>query len=181
MRTGLWIILDARHPHPPRDPAHAGRRPRSRADAEAYQQWLAGAPTQRYGGWAGILDKLGLFHVFSTWYFMGLFVLLSAEHPRLLDQPGPPAVARGDQAAHLDAATSSSTTPRCAPPSTSPWTTRVRRRARAEGVARASTSASSTATAKLGPDVYADRFRWGPFGTVVAHLSIIIIMLGFVI
>jgi cytochrome c biogenesis protein len=36
-------------------------------------------------------------------------------------------------------------------------------------------------TAKLGSDVYGDRFRWGPFGTVVAHLSIIIIMLGFVV
>ena len=76
MRTGLWIILTL------------GvltllgtllmqAEPEVRADAEAYQQWLAGTPTQRYGGWAGILDKLGLFHVFSTWYFMGLFALLS--------------------------------------------------------------------------------------------------------
>jgi cytochrome c biogenesis protein len=36
-------------------------------------------------------------------------------------------------------------------------------------------------TAKVGADVYADRFRWGPFGTVVAHLSLIVVMLGFVV
>ena len=29
--------------------------------------------------------------------------------------------------------------------------------------------------------MYADRFRWGPFGTVVAHLSLILVMLGFVV
>ena len=77
MRTGLWIIL------------MLGiltlfgtllmqATPEARADQATYEQWLAGAPTERYGGWVGILDKLGLFHVFSTWYFQGLFVLLSA-------------------------------------------------------------------------------------------------------
>src|SRR3954451_23323445 len=76
MRTGLWIILTLGVL------TLLGTllmqvEPEVRADAAAYQQWLAGTPTQRYGGWAGILDKLGLFHVFSTWYFMGLFALLS--------------------------------------------------------------------------------------------------------
>ena len=30
-----------------------------------------------------------------------------------------------------------------------------------------------------GLNLYADRFRWGPFGTVVAHLSFVIILVGF--
>ena len=28
-------------------------------------------------------------------------------------------------------------------------------------------------------NLYADRFRWGPFGTVIAHVSFVIILLGF--
>jgi cytochrome c biogenesis protein len=34
------------------------------------------------------------------------------------------------------------------------------------------------ATGPTGVDIYADKFRWGPFGTVFAHLSIIAIILG---
>jgi cytochrome c biogenesis protein len=30
-----------------------------------------------------------------------------------------------------------------------------------------------------GLNLYADRFRWGPFGTVMAHLSFVVILLGF--
>ncbi|HEY8621035.1 MAG TPA: cytochrome c biogenesis protein ResB, partial [Dermatophilaceae bacterium] len=30
-----------------------------------------------------------------------------------------------------------------------------------------------------GLNLYADRFRWGPFGTVVAHLSFVVILVGF--
>src|SRR5664280_1304960 len=28
-------------------------------------------------------------------------------------------------------------------------------------------------------NLYADRFRWGPFGTVIAHLSFVVILVGF--
>ena len=30
-----------------------------------------------------------------------------------------------------------------------------------------------------GLNLYADRFRWGPFGTVIAHISFVVILLGF--
>jgi cytochrome c biogenesis protein len=30
-----------------------------------------------------------------------------------------------------------------------------------------------------GVNLYADRFRWGPFGTVIAHLSFVVILVGF--
>jgi cytochrome c biogenesis protein len=31
----------------------------------------------------------------------------------------------------------------------------------------------------VGHNLYADRYRWGPFGTVIAHVSFVVIMLGF--
>jgi cytochrome c biogenesis protein len=178
MRTGLWIILTL------------GvltllgtllmqAEPEVRADAEAYQQWLAGTPTQRYGGWAGILDRLGLFHVFSTWYFMGLFALLSLSilacsinrAPRLWRVATKPRTtmsevfyAHAPLRATVDLPVDAETAAE-----------RVRTALRREHFRVVETST------KHGPAVYADRFRWGPFGTVVAHLSLILIMLGFVV
>jgi cytochrome c biogenesis protein len=178
MRTGLWIIL------------MLGiltlfgtllmqATPEARADQATYEQWLAGAPTERYGGWVGILDKLGLFHVFSTWYFQGLFVLLSASilacsinrAPRL-----------------WRVATKPHTSMRDAFFSHAPLRATIDLPNDVESSAQIVRDAFHgkhfrvlDGTAKVGEDVYADRFRWGPFGTVVAHLSIIIVMLGFVI
>ncbi len=178
MRTGLWIILvlgiltlvgtllmqvD----------------PEIRADQQAYQQWLAGAPTQRYGGWTTVLSSLGLFHVFSTWYFQGLFALLSLS---IL-------------------ACSINRAPRLWRVATRPRTSMSEAffrhaplRATIELPTDAEASAERVRTAlkekhfrvldgkaKVGSDLYGDRFRWGPFGTVIAHVSIIVIMLGFVV
>lgn len=178
MRTGLWIILVL------------GiltlfgtllmqATPEAVADKQLYDQWLAGAPTERYGGWVGILSALGLFHVFSTWYFQGLFVLLSASilacsinraprlwrvatHPRTSMKEvfftHAPLRAGFDLPGDVDASAE-----------------RVRKALHAKHFRVVD------GTAKAGADVYADRFRWGPFGTVVAHLSLIVIMLGFVV
>ena len=178
MRTGLWIIL------------LLGiltlfgtllmqATPEARADEQTYAQWLAGAPSERYGGWVGILDKLGLFHVFSTWYFQGLFVLLSMS---IL-------------------ACSINRAPKLWRVATHPRTsmrevffTHAPLRATVDLPGDVETAAQQVrdalhgkhfrvidGTTKTGADVYGDRFRWGPFGTVVAHLSIIVIMLGFVV
>jgi cytochrome c biogenesis protein len=178
MRTGLWIIL------------LLGiltlfgtllmqATPEVRADAASYEQWLAGTPTERYGGWVGVLDKLGLFHVFSTWYFQGLFVLLSvsilacsinraprlwrvATHPRTSMREvfftHAPLRATIDLPGDVDSAAQ-----------------RVRE------VLHGRHFRVLDGSAKTGADVYGDRFRWGPFGTVVAHLSLIVVMLGFVV
>jgi len=178
MRTGLWIILGL------------GiltlfgtlllqAAPEVRADQQAYERWLAGAPTERYGGWVTTLDTLGLFHVFSTWYFRALFVLLSASiiacsinrAPRLWR------VATRPRTSMRDA-----------------FFTHAPLRAAIDLPGDVETSAETVRNAlrgkhfrildgmaKSGKDLYADRFRWGPFGTVVAHLSIIVIMLGFVV
>jgi cytochrome c biogenesis protein len=178
MKTGLWIILVL------------GiltlfgtlllqATPEALADKATYEQWLAGTPTQRYGGWTGILSTLGLFHVFSTWYFQGLFALLSLSilacsinrAPRLWRVATRPRTSMSevffthaplratiDLSGDVDSSVE-----------------RVRQALRHKHFR------VLDGTAKVGTDVYGDRFRWGPFGTVVAHLSFIVIMLGFVV
>ena len=37
------------------------------------------------------------------------------------------------------------------------------------------------AAASEGADLYGDRFRWAPFGTVIAHVSFVVILAGFVV
>lgn len=178
MRTGLWIILVL------------GiltlfgtllmqATPEVLADEKAYEQWLAGAPTERYGGWVGILSALGLFHVFSTWYFQGLFVLLSASilacsinrAPRLWRVATHPRTSMREvffTHAPLRATID-------LPEDVESSAQRVREALHGKHFR------VLDGTARVGVDVYADRFRWGPFGTVVAHISIIIVMLGFVV
>ena len=178
MRTGLWIILTLGVL------TLLGTllmqvEPEVRADAAAYQQWLAGTPTQRYGGWTAILDKLGLFHVFSTWYFMGLFALLSLSilacsinrAPRLWRVATKPRTTMSD--VFYDHAPLRATVD-----------------LPVDGAAAAEQRADRAACRALprrrrpgrhGTALYADRFRWGPFGTVIAHLSLILVMLGFVV
>jgi len=178
MRTGLWIIL------------LLGiltlfgtvllqASPEVRADAASYEQWLAGTPTARYGGWATILSTLGLFHVFSTWYFQGLFALLSVSilacsinrAPRL-----------------WRVATHPKTSMRDAFFTHAPLRATIHLPSDVDTTAQRVRDAMHSkhfrvldGKAKVGKDVYADRFRWGPFGTVVAHLSFVVIMLGFVV
>ncbi len=178
MRTGLWIILTLGVL------TLLGTllmqvEPEVRADAAAYQQWLAGTPTQRYGGWAGILDKLGLFHVFSTWYFMGLFALLSLSilacsinrAPRLWRVATKPRTTMSD--VFYDHAPLRATVD--LPADSAAATEQVRAALRARHFRIVDAHADN------GTALYADRFRWGPFGTVIAHLSLIIVMLGFVV
>jgi cytochrome c biogenesis protein len=178
MRTGLWIILvlgiltllgtllmqvD----------------PEVRADPQAYQQWLAGTPTQRYGGWTGILDTLGLFHVFSTWHFQGLFALLSLSilacsinrAPRLWRLATRPRTSMRE--AFFTHAPLRATIDLPSDVETSDQKVRDALRGKHFRVL--------DGHANTGSDIYGDRFRWGPFGTVVAHLSLIVIMLGFVV
>ena len=76
MRTGLWIILILGLL------TLAGTllmqaTPEALADPALYKQWYDSGPRLRYGGWAPVLSTLGLFGVFSTWYFRGLFALLA--------------------------------------------------------------------------------------------------------
>lgn len=148
------------------------------ADPAAYQQWLAGV-RPKYGGWTNVLDALGLFSVFGSVWFKGTVVLLStslvacsinrtpllwrqAVHPRT-------AVSTG----FLEHAPLSEQVDATATPATA--SALLEQQLRARGY-RTLVEADGRDVA-----VYADRFRWAPFGTVVAHLSLIFILAGAVL
>ena len=178
MRTGLWIIL-VLGVLTLLGTLLMQVEPEVRADAQAYEQWLAGAPTERYGGWAGILDTLGLFHVFSTWYFRGLFALLSLSilacsinrAPRLWRVATRPRTTMSDVFFSHAPLRASVDLPMDVEAATD----------RARDALREKHFRVLDASVKSGSALYADRFRWGPFGTVVAHLSLILVMAGFVV
>ena len=178
MRTGLWIILIL------------GvltligtlviqATPEILADPASYQAWYEAGPRQKYGGWAPVLGTLGLFGVFSTWYFRALFALLAVSilacsinrAPRLWKVATAPRIAMSDaffSHAGLRAELA-------VPGGVEDAAARVRAALRADRFRVLSAPADG------GLDFYGDRFRWGPFGTVLAHLSFVIILAGFVV
>lgn len=178
MRTGLWLILvlgvltlaGTLIVQAPADVL---------ADRETFARWVELVARPAYGGWASVFAVLGLFGVFSTWYFKAIFALLAVSilacsinrAPRLWRVATRPRTSMSDtffthaplQASFdlpADAATAAD---------------RVR-----AGLA-AGRFRVLEGHAREGFDVYGDKFRWGPFGTVVAHLSFLIIMTGFVV
>ncbi len=178
MRTGLWIILILGLL------TLAGTMivqatPDALSDPEVYQAWYEAGPVQKYGGWAPILSALGFYNIFSTWYFRALFAILAISilacsvnrAPRLWRTATQPKVSMREAFfthAPLRAAFD-------LPMDAEAAAQRVRaglKKAHFRGV---------DAEGDGGPDVYGDKFRWAPFGTVIAHLSFIIILLGFVV
>jgi cytochrome c biogenesis protein len=179
MRTGLWVILLLGIL------TLAGTllmqaSPEAVADPATYQAWYDSGPKLKYGGWAPILSALGLFRVFTSWYFLALFGLLALSilacsinrAPRLWRIATRPRTSMTDTFYSHAPLSASFDLP--------------------VGVAAASEQVLvslnhdrfrvlASAATKKGADLYADKFRWGPFGTVVAHLSFVVIMAGFVV
>ena len=179
------LHLDAHRPGPdPRPGAarahrHADRPGpgRPRPDPDAYAAWLR-LRRADYGGWTTVFDTLGFFSIFSSWPFRVLTGAADDEHPGLLGQPGPAALAARDQPAAGDGRVllrardaarrghhrqpprgrHARTSRRCCGPTTTGCCP-----ARDTGAAH---------------NVYAERFRFGPFGTVIAHLSLVVILIG---
>ena len=175
MRTGLWLMLTlgllslvgtllVQAP--------AGMT----ADPAAYTSWVASIHS-KYGGWTPVFDKLGLFSVFTTIWFKGIIVLLATSilacsinrAPRLWKLAFHPHTRMGEtffthaplRATALVSAGSDIATDD------------VRR------VLKAHHFRTVTDPGDDEVNLYADRFRWGPFGTVMAHLSFVVILLGF--
>jgi cytochrome c biogenesis protein len=144
-------------------------------DQVAYAQWLDSV-RPKYGGWTTVFDVTGLFSVFTSIPFKITVVLLVTSilacsvnrTPRLWRQATKPRLV--PSTAFLDhAALAGSVT-----------------------VAGSVAAAGDALVAELkhrgyraivttdadGVAVFADRFRWGPFGTVVAHLSLILVLVG---
>jgi cytochrome c biogenesis protein len=143
-------------------------------DPQAYQQWLDSV-RGRYAGWTTPLNMLGLFQVFSSIWFKAVTLLLATSilacsvnrTPRLWRAAFRPRTAVPDSffdRAPLKETIESPTEPDEA-------ITAVRRVLHGN---RFHVVADPDDPHRL----YADRFRFGPFGAVIAHLSFIVILLG---
>ena len=149
--------------------------PTVRADADMYDSWLEQART-KYGGWTSVLDTIGFFHMFSSPLYLAVLVLLAlsiiactvhripvlwrnAVHPKTRVTEGFYARARTRSRA-------------VTPLSVDEAHDRVR--------SMLSKARFRVVTDPERPDqLYADRFRFAPFGTVLAHAAFIIILVGF--
>ena len=145
-------------------------------DPAAYEAWVT-SMKPKYGGWTPVLDKLGLFSVFTTIWFKGITVLLATSvlacsvnrAPRLWKLAFHPRTRMGETffthaplRANILVNTGTDTA--------------------ADDVRTVLKSHRFRTVTDPGTDeedLYADRFRWGPFGTVIAHLSFVVILLGF--
>ena len=143
-------------------------------DPTAKADWIAGV-RPRFGGWTEVFDRLQLFSVFSSVWFRGLtgFLTISLvacmiqRTPRLWRTATKPRVTVGDGFfAHA----------------------RERDAIVVQGTAEDLTARVSSVLHKhhyrvLDEDdgqvnLYADRFRWAPFGSMLGHLSIVVIFAG---
>ena len=149
--------------------------PGLQGDRQAYAAWLESV-RPRYGGWTGVLDALGLFSIFGSIWFKGLVVLLATSvlacsvnrAPLLWRQAVHPRTNMSEtffSHAALTASISATTDPDAA-------ATEVQASFRARHFRTIANRDGDTI------HIYADRFRWGPFGTVIAHLSLIFILAG---
>ena len=149
--------------------------PRLQGDRLAYGGWLESV-RPRYGGWTGVLDVLGAFSVFSSIWFRGIVALLATSilacsvnrAPHLWRQAVRPRTSMSD------------TFFRHAPLSASIATPAGPHAALAEVQSAFRARRFRTIVTHDGDAIrfYADRFRWAPFGTVIAHLSLVFILVG---
>jgi cytochrome c biogenesis protein len=145
------------------------------ADPATYAQWVAGL-RPRYGGWTDVFNALGFFSIFGSIWFKGAVVLLTTSllacsinrAPRLWRVATRPRVAASEgflQHAPLSGAVA-------AGGSVAEAVDALR------GELRGHHYRTLVAEDRAGVAIYADRFRWGPFGTVIAHLALIVILAG---
>ena len=147
-------------------------------DQAATAQWLDSV-RPKYGGWTDVFNAIGFFNVFSSIWFKVTIVLLTTS---LL-------------------ACSINRTPRLWRIATAPRINaspaflahaRLRGEVSTPAPIEASVMALRDAFGRQhfrmlqGEDgrtvtVYADRFRWGPFGTVIAHVALVVILAGGVV
>lgn len=146
------------------------------ADPAAYTSWIASIHS-KYGGWTPVFDKLGFFSVFTSIWFKAITVLLTTSvlacsinrAPRLWKIAFHPRTRMGETFFTHAALRANILVP--AGPDTAMDNVRE--------VLKSHRFRTITDPDENGLNLYADRFRWGPFGTVVAHISFVIILLGF--
>lgn len=149
-----------------------------RDDPQGYATWLDSI-RPKYGGWTAVLDKLGLLSVFGSLWFKGLVVLLATSliacsinrTPLLWNRAVHPQKRRSDSFFEHTALRGSVTAP----------TTPAVALEDVRKVLRAWHFRTVDDPAGGALNLYADRYRWAPFGTVVTHLSFVLILVGFVL
>lgn len=144
------------------------------SDPAMYAQWLKSV-RPRYGGWTDALSFLGMFHVFGSWWFQTIAVLLALSiiacttHrlPSLIEASYKPHTHVSD--AFFDKARYRERIELKLSPSAALEQTRAALGGHRYRVLEDASSSDS---------MYADRFRWAPFGTAVAHLGFVVILAG---
>jgi len=175
MRTGLWLILALgllSLAGTLLEQAPAGMT----ADPVAYAAWVASIHS-KYGGWTPVFDKIGFFSVFTSIWFKSITVLLATSvlacsvnrAPRLWKLAFHPRT-RMSETFFTHAPLRASVLVPAGPDAATDYVKQVLKSHRFRTI---------TDTDQDGVYLYADRFRWGPFGTVMAHVSFVIILVGF--
>ena len=147
------------------------------ADPAAKADWL-NEVRPRYGGWTGIMDQLQVFTIFESIWFRALAALLTASlvacsaHrlPGLWKSATKPHVAIGE-AFFTHAPQHEFIAVRGTSDEIRERVSRVLNKHRYRVV--------SEDDGVL--HLYADKFRWGPFGTVIGHLSLVVILGGAIV
>lgn len=152
--------------------------PGVREDPTARAQWLESVQP-RYGGWTNILDTLQIFNIYSSVWFVTISILLTLSitactvHrlPQLWKKATKPHVRVSEgffRHAQAYGEVFTATTPATAYESTS---------------AALNKRGFRVIDDVDGPahSLYADKFRWGPFGTAAAHAAFVIIIIGMLI
>ena len=146
------------------------------ADPAAYASWLTSIHS-KYGGWTPVFDKLGFFSIFTSIWFKAMTVLLTTSilacsvnrAPRLWKIAFHPRTRMGETF-FTHAALRANVLVPTEPQKAMENVREVLKSRRFRTIADPDDN---------GLNLYADRFRWGPFGTVIAHLSFVVILLGF--
>ena len=143
----------------------------------AYQTWLDSVRAD-YGGWTNVMNALGFFHMWTSWPFKILMILLTTSilacsinrAPRLWRHATNPRVHMGETFfAHATLREEVT-----APVATDQAVQDV------SAVLKAHRYRVLAAPDDAGGvrNLYAEKFRFGPFGTVISHVSFVIILLG---
>jgi cytochrome c biogenesis protein len=149
-----------------------------RSDPQSYASWVDSVRST-YGGWTGVLRTLGLFTVFSSWAFLGIIALLTTSilacsihrTPVLWRRATRPRTRMHDTffdraALHVDVDS---------PSAPDGALTAVR------DVLRRKHFRTVEAAVEDGWAVYADQYRWAPFGSIAAHLGLVVVLVGAVV
>jgi len=146
------------------------------SDPQAYASWLTSLKP-KYGGWTTVLDKLGFFSMFTSIWFKSITVLLTTSvlacsvnrAPRLWKLAFHPRT-RMTETFFTHAPLRAGVLVAAAPEEAM---------ADVRKVLKSHHFRTVSDPDQDGLNLYADRFRYGPFGTVMAHLSFVVILLGF--